>query len=76
MVDEHDPWATWLERHAASLILLARQYVTDRSRFPWGRNSSANLPKADAPNKKGRSRGGAIGGDECRLSRISHALAA
>jgi RNA polymerase sigma-70 factor (ECF subfamily) len=31
MVDDRDPWDTWLERHAASLVLLARQYVTDRA---------------------------------------------
>jgi DNA-directed RNA polymerase specialized sigma24 family protein len=31
MADHHDPWATWFERHAASLILLARQYVPDQA---------------------------------------------
>jgi RNA polymerase sigma-70 factor (ECF subfamily) len=31
MVNDHDPWPAWLERHAAALILLARQYVRDQA---------------------------------------------
>lgn len=31
MTDDHDPWAALLDRHAASLLLLARQYVSDPS---------------------------------------------
>ncbi len=31
MTDAPDEWTVWLERHGAALVLLARQWVTDRA---------------------------------------------
>jgi RNA polymerase sigma-70 factor (ECF subfamily) len=31
MADTHDPWAVWLDRHGAALVMLARQWVACRA---------------------------------------------